>query len=369
MGTKNHKKKKIEIKCENNIPTTCELIGNRKIIEKKKMYGNINYLLTSKFDNQEIIIIAYGYGVFAKGDIDIFDNQTLQPLTNEKISDKFLNGIVHKIIEIKTGKFLISTYTNIEKIKIEKDNCTNKFKVTKVKNFLLKNQIDNTITQIIKLENGNFVILNNNDFLRLFTSTKLNNKKKKIYKETIINLSDPKLENYDMVPINNDIIVYNNEKYLNIFSLVNKQIRTKFQLIISYDTDDIIRKISDDMIFFAGINNLYFISIKKGIIVKHIVIPNIYRIVGLGDLSDNNILCASMVFRKRFYSFDFCQFKYNFEKTDVKKEEEFKVNINSVYQFEDSGYGNIYIKELEDKRIIFGTEETIYIFGINKNIK
>ena len=74
------------------------------------MYGNINYLLTSKFDNQEIIIIAYGYGVFAKGNIDIFDNQTLQPLTNEKISDKFLNGIVHKIIEIKTGKFLISTY-------------------------------------------------------------------------------------------------------------------------------------------------------------------------------------------------------------------------------------------------------------------
>ena len=53
----------------------------------------------------------------------------------------------------------------------------------------------------------------------------------------------------------------------------------------------------------------------------------------------------------------------------MKKEEEFKVNINSVYQFEDSGYGNIYIKELEDKRIIFGTEETIYIFGINKNIK
>ena len=110
MGSKNHKKKIIEIKCENNIPTTCELIGNRKIIEKKKMYGNINYLLTSKFDNQEIIIIAYGYGDFVKGNIDIFDNQTLQPLTNEKISDKFLNGIVHKIIEIKTGKFLISTY-------------------------------------------------------------------------------------------------------------------------------------------------------------------------------------------------------------------------------------------------------------------
>ena len=368
MGSKNHKKKRIEIKCENNIPTTCELIGNRKIIEKKKMYGNINYLLTSKFDNQEIIIIAYGYGDFAKGDIDIFDNQTLQPLTNEKISDKFLNGIVHKIIEIKTGKFLISTYTNIQKIKIEKDNCTNKFKVTKVKNFLLKNQIDNTITQIIKLENGNFVILNKNHFLRLFTSTKLNNKKKKIYKETIINLSDPKLENYDMIPINNDIIVYNNEKYLNIFSLVNKQIRTKFQLIISYNTDDIIRKISDDMIFFAGINNLYFISIKKGIIVKHIVIPKIYSIIALGDLSDNNILCASMLLRKHSYSFDFIQIKYNFEKTDVKKEEEFKVNINSFYQFEDSGYGNIYIKELEDKRIIFGTEETIYIFGTNKNI-
>ena len=36
MGSKNHKKKRIEIKCENNIPTTCELIGNRKIIEKKK---------------------------------------------------------------------------------------------------------------------------------------------------------------------------------------------------------------------------------------------------------------------------------------------------------------------------------------------
>ena len=98
-----------------------------------------------------------------------------------------------------------------------------------------------------------------------------------------------------------------NEKYLNIFSLVNKQIKTKFELIISYNTNDIIRKISDDMIFFAGINNLYFISIKKGIIVKHIVIPNIYRIVALGDLSDNNILCAAMVFRKHFYSFDFFQ--------------------------------------------------------------
>ncbi len=322
--------------------------------------GYINFICTSKIDNQEIILIAYGYGSLSNGDFEIVDSKTFELLTDENISSKLYNGIIHKIIEISNGEFLISTYENIQKIILKKDNNTNKLKVTKVSDFLL-HQYENRIIQIVKLENDNIVILKQRYYLRLHKLTELDNEKKDTYLTTM-NLPNPTLEHYDMISINNDIIVFINIKYLNIFSLENKQIITRFELIISGNTDDIVRKISDDMIFFCGFNNLYFISIKKGIIVKHITIPHIYRIIALGDLSDNNILCAALNFENYRYRLVFCQVKYIFEKKDEKKEKELKVNINSVFKLKDPANGNVYIKELENKRIIFGTQETIYIF-------
>ena len=366
MGSKFHKKKKLntikEIKYENKIPTTCKLIGNRIITKKQKMYGIINYIYPSKIDNKEIILILYGYGIYASGELEIFDSKTFEILSEKGFSSKLYDGADHKIIEIKNGEFLISSNEKIQKFTLIKDNITNKIKITNIKNFLFNYAQNNWISQMIKLENENIVILNKTHYLKLISLNKSNSEKKNTHRETTIDLPDPSIEHYDIISMNNDIIVFINRIYLNIFSLENKQIVTRFELIISESTDDIVRKISDDMIFFAGINNLYFISITKGIIVKHIKIPNIYCIFGLGDLSDNNLLCAAMKFDKHYFTFDFFQFKYIFEENDEKKEKELKVDINSVYKFHESVDEIVYIKELEDKRIILGTEEKIYFF-------
>ena len=316
-----------EIKYNKNLPSTnCKLIQNRHV-NKKIIYENgISMIFISEIDEEEIIFIAYGFGC-----LKIYDCQCLYEINDFCFSSQILNLFlfpIRRIIKIKNRLFLISTLNLVKLVSLAKNNSGNYFQIYKHKN---EENFENE------------VLLKN--YYELESTINLNNT----------------LENYDMIEINNNKIAYINEEYLAIFSLETKQIISIFNFKLIKYTDDILRRITNEIIC-VGINNiLYFISSTLGIVIGNVVLPNTYRIVGMGDLNDNNIILATVkeIMNENLKEINLIQVHYVLDK-NIKK---LNVGINSFLKFEEKGLGNIFIKELKNKKITMSSLNNFYILN------
>jgi len=176
-----------------------------------------------------------------------------------------------------------------------------------------------------------------------------------------------KISNLDIIEMNKDIIVIENIYYLIIFSISTNQIIYKMEIKVDNNTNDIMKKLSEDIIFIGGINIIYFISVNKGIIIKKIELCKDLHIIASTILRDNNLIFGSLVNNiiKKKYRFGnteekiikYIQFKYKINKDKIE------VEFNSYIDSLKKGIGNIYIKELKDKKLIISSKEYIYVYS------
>ena len=225
---------------------------------------------------------------------------------------------------------------------IKKDKNLNKYNIYKGKIF------DYSLSSInlVELSNNNLVLWTN-DGIYIFKS----NEEKEIEfkeffnKEIIIRRKllfykidyQIKIDAYyyylDIISMNNDIIVYHNTKYIYVYSLYNKQTIFNFEVIIDFLTDDIIKKLSEDIFLFCGKNIIYFISIKLGMIIKQITLSKSFHIVASNYLTDNNIVftCIKNYFNRINTdkgTIIFYQFCYKINRNKEKEELEIELKSN-----------------------------------------
>ena len=352
-----------EIKYNKNLPSTnCKLIQNRHV-NKKIIYENgISMIFISEIDEEEIIFVAYGFGC-----LKIYDCQCLYEINDFCFSSQILNLFlfpIRRIIKIKNRLFLISTVNLVKLVSLVKNNSGNYF-ISESIDFLIEKP-SSQIIHLIKLDNKNIIILYRKSYIQIYKHKNEENFENEVllknyYElESTINLNNT-LENYDMIEINNNKIAYINEEYLAIFSLETKQIISIFNFKLIKYTDDILRRITNEIIC-VGINNiLYFISSSLGIVIGNVILPNTYRIVGMGDLTDNNIILATVkeIMNENLKEINLIQVHYVLDK-NIKK---LNVGINSFLKFEEKGLGNIFIKELKNKKITMSSLNNFYILN------
>ena len=342
--------------------TTCKLVENRMINKKIIFEGGISMIYVSKIDEKEIIFISNGLGK-----LKIYNNECSEEITDSSFDMKIFQEFkyhIRRIIKLKNRIFLISSLQTIKILSFIKDNLSGKYLIYKIKNFLINSPSLNII-DIKQLQNQNIIVLYNHSFIQLYYFEEKKERENLLLdnytKEIKINLNNL-IDNYDMIEINKKTIAYINKEYLAFFRLESKQIITKYDIKLPKYTDDILRKISDDIICVGAINNLYFISIKFGTLIKKIIINDNHRMVAIGDLNDNNMIIATLNPIENDYlsNIFLIQIHYFFEQNNKN---EFKVEINSILKFEDKGLGNIFIKELENKKITMSTLNYFYILN------
>ena len=352
-----------DIKSKKVTTITCKLIENR-IINKKIIFdGGISMIYVSTIDEKEIIFISNGLGK-----LKIYNNECSEEITDSSFDTKIFQEIkyhIRRIIKLKNRIFLFSSLQTIKIVSFIKDNLSEKYVILEIKDFLINNPPLNII-DIKLLQNKNIIVLYYHSYIQLYYYEEKKQKENELIldnytKELTFNLNNL-LDNYDMIEINYKTIAIINKEYLALFCLESKQIITKFDIKLPKYTDDILRKISDDIICVGAINNLYFISIKFGTLIKKIIINDNHRMVAIGDLNDNNMIIATLNPIENDYlsNIFLIQIHYFFEQNNKN---EFKVEINSILKFEDKGLGNIFIKELENKKITMSTLNYFYILN------
>ena len=164
-----------------------------------------------------------------------------------------------------------------------------------------------------------------------------------------------------MIEFNKDIIIYYDTNYCNIYSMNNKQTLFSIKVNVSANIDDVLKKISDDIFCIGEKNIIEFISIKLGKVIDKLIFPNVVDLCTIGSLSNNNILIGSYIEDKYFGSkLIFSQFNYRIENKNM--DEIIQINFSSS-MVRGNGFGNIFIIELEDGRIVLISKESIFFLN------
>ena len=141
---------------------------------------------------------------------------------------------------------------------IKKDKNLNKYHIYKGKIF------DYSLSSInlVELSNNNLVLLTNYSIYLFKSNEEKEIEFKELFNEEIIKQKlpfytidykiniDTNYDYLDIISMNNDIIVYHNTKYIYIYSLYNKQSIFNIEVIIDSSTDDVIKRLSEDIFFF-----------------------------------------------------------------------------------------------------------------------
>ena len=348
-------------------PNYNNLLKIRKSIKKVNLMDYVLYLINIKIDENEIALI------FTIDRILIYELSSLKKVYDNDINyNYFYYTDVSRIQKLKSNILIFMANSFTKNLIIKKDKNLNKYNIYKGKIF------DYSLSSInlVELSNNNLVLLTNYSIYLFKSNEEKEIEFKELFNEEIIKQKLPfytidyKINidtnyNYlDIISMNNDIIVYHNTKYIYIYSLYNKQSIFNIEVIIDSSTDDVIKRLSEDIFFFCGKNIIYFISIKLGMIIKQITLFKYFHIVASQHLNDNNIIFALMKKINKYDEFFPIYFeKYYFTIFNNN------INIHFVSQFllEEKGSGNIIINELEDSKIITSTNKFFYIYNNSLN--
>ena len=354
----------IPISTKNTIKTTCTLLKDRKLIKKNDIKEYIIYLINIKIDEKEVILIFTTHHIF------IYELPTLKKVYEQNIELDYYSFIfVNRIQKIKNNILILMKRDLTISLIIKKDKNLNKYNIYKGKIF------DYSLSSInlVELSNNNLVLLTNYSIYLFKSNEEKEIEFKELFNEEIIKQKlpfytidykitiDTNYDYLDIISMNNDIIVYHNTKYIYIYSLYNKQSIFNIEVIIDSSTDDVIKRLSEDIFFFCGKNIIYFISIKLGMIIKQITLSKDFNIVASQHLNNNNIIFALM---KKVNEYDDFYYPIYFEQYYFTIFNNY-INIDFVSQFllEEKGSGNIFINELEDSKIITSTNKFFYIYN------
>ena len=248
------------------------VLKNRKLNKKVDINKYITYLINIKINEKDIILI------FADISIIIYELPLFEKVfyKNSYYSFSFPN----RIQKLNNNILIIMSEETTITLIIKKDKNLNKYNIYKGNIFDYSLQSIN----LIQLLNSNLVLLSNT-IIYIF---QLKEEKEIEFEDiTNTNIIKPKLPFYtnyyqikldssyrylDIISMNNEIIVYHNTKYIYVYSLKNKQNIFYIEVLIDSSTDDVIKKISDEIFCFCVRNIIYFISIKLGMIIKQILI-------------------------------------------------------------------------------------------------
>ena len=358
----------IPISTKNTIKTTCTLLKDRKLIKKNDIKEYIIYLINIKIDEKEVILIFTTHHIF------IYELPTLKKVYEQNIELDYYSFIfVNRIQKIKNNILILMKRDLTISLIIKKDKNLNKYNIYKGKIF------DYSLSSInlVELSNNNLVLLTNYSIYLFKSNEEKEIEFKELFNEEIIKQKlpfytidykitiDTNYDYLDIISMNNDIIVYHNTKYIYIYSLYNKQSIFNIEVIIDSSTDDVIKRLSEDIFFFCGKNIIYFISIKLGMIIKQITLSKDFNIVASQHLNNNNIIFALM---KKVNEYDDFYYPIYFEQYYFTIFNNY-INIDFVSQFllEEKGSGNIFINELEDSKIITSTNKFFYIYNNSLN--
>ena len=360
----------IPISTKNTIKTTCTLLKDRKLIKKNDIKEYIIYLINIKIDEKEVILIFTTHHIF------IYELPTLKKVYEQNIELDYYSFIfVNRIQKIKNNILILMKRDLTISLIIKKDKNLNKYNIYKgnIFNYSL------SCINLVELSNNNLVLLTNNsiyifksndekeiEFKEFFNNENIIKQKLPFYTLDYQIKIDTSYNYLDIISMNDDIIVYHNTKYIYVYSLNNKQSIFNIEVIIHPSTDDIIKKISEDIFFFCGKNIIYFISIKLGMIIKQITLPKYFHIVASNYLNDNNIVFACI---RNYFDYInsykgtiiFGQFSYKINKN--KEKDNLEIELKSDLHIQCNGEGNIYINELEDGKIVTCTKNNIYIYS------
>ena len=348
-----------KIKIPSNI-----VFKNRKLNKKVDINKYITYLIHIKIDEKDIILI------FADISIIIYELPSLDKVfyKNSYYSFSFPN----RIQKLNNNVLIIMSEETTITLLIKKDKNLNKYNIYKGKIFDYSFQSIN----LIQLPNSNLVLLSNKiiylfqlkeekeiEFEDCINNTNIIKQKLPFYKNYYQIKLDSSYRYLDIISMNNEIIVYHNTKYIYIYSLKNKQNIFYIEVLIDSSTDDVIKKISDEIFCFCGRNIIYFISIKLGMIIKQITLSNNSHIVASQCLNNKNIVFA---YSQKFYQGEYISIifeQYNYKIFKYKNEEMIKIDLilKEVLQ-KKNGSGNIFIYELEDGKIVTSINTNIYLY-------
>lgn len=347
---------------EDKLKNKSILLNKRKLINFIQMNGWIQFIHKTKVDGNEIILI-FSYYDFLMYESSNFNKEIFKSKNNL--------GNVRYILELKNGIILILTDVIYSCIIKKKENQYLIYYNSSYINYDCYEAIN-----LIQLENNNIILLKERNiiFFKLYENEEeiefvdLNNLIKKNLRKYIEEKEYKcKISNLDIIEMNKDIIVIENIYYLIIFSISTNQIIYKMEIKVDNNTNDIMKKLSEDIIFIGGINIIYFISVNKGIIIKKIELCKDLHIIASTILRDNNLIFGSLVNNiiKKKYRFGnieekiikYIQFKYKINKDKIE------VEFNSYIDSLKKGIGNIYIKELKDKKLIISSKEYIYVYS------
>ena len=284
------------ISTQNIIKPNNNLLKIRKLIKKFDLKEYILFLINIKIDENEILLI------FTMESILIYELSSLKNVYKNNFDfNNFDYTDVNRIQKLKSNILLIMTNTLTRTLIIKKDKNLNKYNIYKGKIF------DYSLSSInlVELSNNNLVLLTNNsiylfksneekeiEFKEFFNEEIKIQQKLPFYKIDYQIKLDPFYNYLDIISMNNDIIVYHNTKYIYVYSLINKQIIFYIEVLIDATTDDVIKKITNEIFCFYGKNIIYFISIKLGMIIKQITLSKYSHIVASQCLNNNNIVFA-----------------------------------------------------------------------------
>ena len=339
---------------------------NRKLNNQIDLNQYISYLINIKIDENEILLI------FADLNIFIYELQSLEKVFSKNIFLSF--SYPNRIQKLNNNILIVMSEQTTITLIIKKDKNLNKYNIYKGKIFDYSLQSIN----LIQLPNNNLVLLSNImiyifklkeekeiEFVDCFNDTNIIKQKLPFYINDYQIKLDPFYNYLDIISMNNDIIVYHNTKYIYVYSLINKQIIFYIEVLIDATTDDVIKKITNEIFCFCGKNIIYFISIKLGMIIKQITLSKYSHIVASQCLNNNNIVFAYL---KNVHQKDeednisiFEQYNYKIFENNNKQIITIELVLNQILQ--KNGYGNIFIYELEDGKMITCTNTNIYIYN------
>ena len=361
------------IKNKNNqISNSYELIREREIIKIVETGNYIDYIYKIKKNAQELLLVFDN-----SANIILYDLKTYKMIFKKIFFLKF-NRILG-LSELDNEMIMVSSKYSLNIIIIEKDE-TNHFCLYEVINSIFNINLNKKIVKSIKLQTNNILIL----FKKSFSiySSQYNNKVsicckignpcfessekdiKKIlpnYVKILTHITSQNDENLDVIEFNKDIIIYYDTNYCNIYSMNNKQTLFSIKVNVSANIDDVLKKISDDIFCIGEKNIIEFISIKLGKVIDKLIFPNVVDLCTIGSLSNNNILIGSYIEDKYFGSkLIFSQFNYRIENKNIN--EIIQINFSSS-MVRGNGFGNIFIIELEDGRIVLTSKESIFFLN------
>ena len=386
--------------------STCPLVNERKLINKKKCLNTIYGLDILNYKNNDFILIGFG-----NGKIEIYDSINLEIILQEEIINEFIKDISY----LSDNYFIIiGDYLRIfifyEDNSTEINKNSKKYKIQQVQ--VIKNEIINNNINLKYFRFSKAFIFDRNLYREFDVYEMEQDKKKKkinksykgvfsvgeelivgtnigifVYgkkeeKENLLDLeiddnSDKKeennifnieeliekwennpfifkekitnLKNYDIVQVNFKYLAGTIRNYLCLYSMETYELITKFNVKISEDCDKISFMLTENILCVGGEDTISLISIKDFEIVLVSVIKTKCKITEICILPDFNILIG-MRSNNRLEEY-FHQYKY-FCKLNKSTNKMEHCIIKGVSKFLTKNISNIRMRSLTNNRLV-----------------